>query len=90
MNGLGCLFAIIFGFILAIGLAVKNIFNAVFDFKSRRDFFSSKKNGSFGNFQSQNHDTSNNRKRDNGTVGEQREKIFSKDEGEYIDFKEIK
>ena len=90
MNGLGCLFAIIFGFLLAIGLAVKNIFNAVFGFKSSRESFSNRQNGSFGNFQNQGHSTNNSRKRDKGTVGEQREKIFSKDEGEYIDFKEIK
>ena len=86
-TGLGCLFALIFGFFIflfSIAHTLVRTINSFLGITPRRD--NGRSNRQTGNAQNQGastaHSKGNSRQRRSG-------KIFKKDEGEYIDFEEI-
>ena len=86
-TGLGCLFALIFGFFIflfSIAHTLVRTIYSVLGFTPRRE--SGRSSRQSGNAQGQGastaHSKGNSRQRRSG-------KIFRKDEGEYIDFEEI-
>lgn len=86
-TGLGCLFALIFGFFIFLFSIAHTLVRAIYSFLGitpRRE--SGRSNHQSGNAQNQGtstaHSKGNSRQRRSG-------KIFRKDEGEYIDFEEI-
>ena len=86
-TGLGCLFALIFGFFIFLFSIAQTLVRTIYSFLG---FTPHKESGSSsqrpGNAQGQGtgtaHSKGNSRQRRSG-------KIFRKDEGEYIDFEEI-
>ena len=85
-TGLGCLFALIFGFFIFLFSIAHTLVRTIYSFLG---FTPRKESGSSqrpGNAQGQGtgtaHSKGNSRQRRSG-------KIFRKDEGEYIDFEEI-
>ena len=85
--GLGCLFALIFGFFIFLFSIAHTLVRTIYSFLGftpRRD--SGRSSRQTGNAQNQEanatHSKGNSRQRRSG-------KIFRKDEGEYIDFEEI-
>lgn len=86
-TGLGCLFALIFGFFIFLFSIVHTLVRTIYSFLGftpRRE--SGRSSRQSGNAQGQGastaHSKGNSRQRRSG-------KIFRKDEGEYIDFEEI-
>lgn len=86
-TGLGCLFALIFGFFIFLFSIAHTLVRTIYSFLGitpRRESGSSSRRP--GNAQGQGtgtaHSKGNSRQRRSG-------KIFRKDEGEYIDFEEI-
>lgn len=86
-TGLGCLFALIFGFFIFLFSIAHTLVRTIYSFLGftpRRESGSSSRRS--GNAQGQGtstaHSKGNSRQRRSG-------KIFRKDEGEYIDFEEI-
>ena len=84
-TGLGCLFALIFGFFIFLFSIAHTLVRTIYSFLGftpRRESGSNSRRPGNAQGQGTAHSKGNSRQRRSG-------KIFRKDEGEYIDFEEI-
>lgn len=96
MHFLGCLFALLFAAVF-IGLAfIGNIISVILSILGVKPRINRKRNTAYDRWQDVN-DTQNsreNRQKDNSqtghTAGRQTQKIFEKDDSEYVDYEEVR
>lgn len=80
MNSLGCLFLFLFAIVIGLFAAVRNI---VYTLIGRPPRTQSRR-------QTTGHDRTTQEKKNTSKTKKDANKIFGKDEGEYVDFEEIK
>lgn len=84
----GCLLTFLVAFIITIIVAVGNVLRTLF--KIKRKFESSQEEFSTNQNKAQNQQNSNYKKNSSASSNTNKDKVFGDNEGEYVDYEEIK
>lgn len=83
----GCLLTFLVAFIITIIVAVGNVLRTLFKIKRK---FESNQEGFSNQDKSQHQQNSNNKKHSSSSSNTNKDKLFGDNEGEYVDYEEIK